>query len=147
MENVSTFLPFYQWQCGDKETGIKPPTLHQLISLFSIYIQTYALIKATYPHTFIGTSYPLQRGDIIIMLANREGEDTDLDGGEKRIKRSRRQNEQPNNVLQRQNTTTQTFFWMAISSMSCDNCNTKILSMIQLSSQSTHTNISNTRIQ
>lgn len=30
--------------------------------------------------TFIGTSYPLQRGDVIIMLANGEGEHTNLDG-------------------------------------------------------------------
>lgn len=28
--------------------------------------------------TFIGTSYPLQRGDIVVMLANREGEHTNL---------------------------------------------------------------------
>lgn len=39
-----------------------------------------AAVETSYPLTFIGTSYPLQRGDVIIMLPNREGEDTNLDG-------------------------------------------------------------------
>ena len=30
--------------------------------------------------TFVGTSYPLQRGDVVVVLANREGENTDLPG-------------------------------------------------------------------
>lgn len=30
--------------------------------------------------TFVGTSYPLQRSDIVVVLANREGENTDLPG-------------------------------------------------------------------
>lgn len=30
--------------------------------------------------TFVGTSYPLQRCDIIVVLADREGENTDLSG-------------------------------------------------------------------
>lgn len=47
---------------------------------FIFYIQTYAFIDTPYPLTFIGASYPLQRSDIIIMLANREGEHTNLDG-------------------------------------------------------------------
>lgn len=37
-------------------------------------------MSASYPLTLIGTGYPLQRCDIIVMLANREGEDTNLNG-------------------------------------------------------------------
>lgn len=32
----------------------------------------------TSPLTFIGACYPLQRGDIVVMLANRESENTNL---------------------------------------------------------------------
>lgn len=48
-----------------------------MISYFITY--KHAFINNSSAHTFIGTSYPLQRGYIVIMLANREGEHTYLD--------------------------------------------------------------------
>lgn len=53
------------------------------VTTYNMYIHTYALMETPHPRTFIGTSYPLQRGHVIIMLANREGEDTNLDWREK----------------------------------------------------------------
>ena len=116
--------------------------------------------------TFIGTSYPLQRGDIIVMLPNREGKHTNLDEEKDKCREDteetnlmkemlehhrQNQNNHTPKLLQRwlleQNYTQQTSLWMVISSLSCNNYETQILTMIRLATHSTHTTVSNTRLQ
>lgn len=101
--------------------------------------------------TFIGTSYPLQGRDIIIVLANREGEHTHLEKEQNhtKLKTTFRETEQTVGfllVLLRHSKTIQPPPPVAIRLLSCGSYNALIL-LSDLASQSIHTTVANTKLQ
>lgn len=116
--------------------------------LYNIEKKVWSLTRKPSRLTFIGTSYPLQGRDIIIVLANREGEHTHLEKEQNhtKLKTTFRETEQTVGFLQRHSKTIQTPPRVAIRLLSCGSYNALIL-LSDLASQSIHTTVVNTKLQ